>query len=364
MEDIPEATRLCDSNVLGFQGAKVFWRFFGRLINANSPAALQRRFELEVGVWHEYCHVVTLQENKESNARVGSSEGISVYEELQKNKSWGQSMDPTYRDDYSVMTFSPQSMSGAFLSQGRPFICSLPTLSRPWLSEFFIAEFGMPALQKLLDDLSIGMPIQDALSSRSGDPWKHSTKNSKIMPKRGKQISERSRLEPPRERRQRDCSLGPPQSECLLVDRESLQSSDEKKSWGEALPLAASICAMLGHDDHRNDGAYGMLAEIYREQKRPELERLVLVSLVERSSDAVEALERLSELEQLCPIGELWPIGAKGCNPFNPSVSSCSKREHKRTKKQGRWGSLLGLGERVSISIPRPSMDPLQNRDE
>ncbi|MFN9984038.1 MAG: hypothetical protein ACK52S_00670, partial [Pirellula sp.] len=52
---------------------------FGRLITANSPSALQVDSNWKSVLWHEYCHVVTLQKTKNKMPR-WLSEGISVYE--------------------------------------------------------------------------------------------------------------------------------------------------------------------------------------------------------------------------------------------------------------------------------------------
>ncbi|MEM9659143.1 MAG: hypothetical protein AAF961_12350, partial [Planctomycetota bacterium] len=62
---------------------------FGNVITANSPAALgDASANWEAVLWHEFCHVATLKKTRNKMPR-WLSEGISVYEELQENGTWG-----------------------------------------------------------------------------------------------------------------------------------------------------------------------------------------------------------------------------------------------------------------------------------
>ena len=71
---------------------------FGCLITANSPAS-QMPFPAnwEAVLWHEFCHTVTLALTKNKMPR-WLSEGISVYEERQESRTWGQRMNPEFRE--------------------------------------------------------------------------------------------------------------------------------------------------------------------------------------------------------------------------------------------------------------------------
>src|SRR5262249_12289510 len=71
---------------------------FGSLVTANSPASHPGHpINWQAVLWHEFCHVVTLQKTRNKMPR-WLSEGISVYEEIQANPSWGQRMNPRYRE--------------------------------------------------------------------------------------------------------------------------------------------------------------------------------------------------------------------------------------------------------------------------
>src|SRR5690606_20032281 len=58
---------------------------FGKVITANSPASQKEHpANWEAVLWHEFCHVVTLELTLNKMPR-WLSEGISVYEEAQEN---------------------------------------------------------------------------------------------------------------------------------------------------------------------------------------------------------------------------------------------------------------------------------------
>jgi tetratricopeptide (TPR) repeat protein len=73
---------------------------FGRVVTANSPAAtgVAKGVNWESVLWHEYCHVVTLQFTRNKMPR-WLSEGISVYEERQADPAWGMRLTPPLLGD-------------------------------------------------------------------------------------------------------------------------------------------------------------------------------------------------------------------------------------------------------------------------
>ena len=74
---------------------------FGAVITANSPASqTSHAANWQAVLWHEFTHVVTLQMTRNKMPR-WLSEGISVFEELQADPTWGQRM--TVRDRKSVV---------------------------------------------------------------------------------------------------------------------------------------------------------------------------------------------------------------------------------------------------------------------
>ena len=140
---------------------------FGRVVTAVSPAANRgRAINWESVLWHEFCHTVTLQATRNKMPR-WLSEGISVYEERQADPSWGEHMDPDYREMILGGKLTPvPALSGAFLSPPSPLHLQFAYFQSSLVVEFIIERFGADALKAVLRDLGEGLPINDTLASR------------------------------------------------------------------------------------------------------------------------------------------------------------------------------------------------------
>ena len=137
---------------------------FGRVITMNSPAAQGAGLtSWESVLWHEFCHVVTLQKTKNKMPR-WLSEGISVYEEKLANPAWGDSINVQYREMILGDDLTPVSkLSGAFLRPESPLHLQFAYYESSLVVDYIVTKFGLPSLLKVLDDLSLGTPINDAL---------------------------------------------------------------------------------------------------------------------------------------------------------------------------------------------------------
>lgn len=142
---------------------------FGRVITANSPASQgEDPSNWKSVLWHELCHVVTLAKSKNRMPR-WLSEGISVFEERQRDPSWGQQMTPTFRRMILGDDLVPISqLSGAFLSPQTPMHLQLAYFESSLAVEHLLENYGMETLKKILVDLSVGMPINETLQRYSG----------------------------------------------------------------------------------------------------------------------------------------------------------------------------------------------------
>ena len=141
---------------------------FGRVVTANSPAATRAHpVNWEAVLWHEFCHVITLQRTANKMPR-WLSEGISVYEELQENPSWGQHMTPRYRSMILKGELTPLSkLSGAFLSPKTPFHLQFAYYEASMVVDFLVGRFGSEALKQVLADLRDGVEINETLRRRT-----------------------------------------------------------------------------------------------------------------------------------------------------------------------------------------------------
>jgi hypothetical protein len=121
---------------------------FGRVITANSPASRgSRPSNWESVLWHEFCHAVTLDKTKNRMPR-WLSEGISVYEERQRNESWGQAMTPVFREMLLDEALTPVSrLSGAFLKPPTPMHLQFAYFQSSLVVDFLVDRFGVDSLK-------------------------------------------------------------------------------------------------------------------------------------------------------------------------------------------------------------------------
>ncbi len=137
---------------------------FGRVVTMNSPAAQGASLTNWRSVlWHEFCHVVTLQKTNNRMPR-WLSEGISVYEEQLADPAWGDTMNPRYREMILDGELTPVSkLSSAFLSPKSGEHLRFAYYESSLVVRFLIEQFGEPAMVALLNELASGTPINDAL---------------------------------------------------------------------------------------------------------------------------------------------------------------------------------------------------------
>jgi len=140
---------------------------FGRVITANSPATSRSDpVNWEAVLWHEFCHVVTLQKTRNRMPR-WFSEGISVYEETQANPAWGQALKPRYREMILGGELTPVSrLSAAFLMPKTPMHLQFAYFEAGLLVEFLVGRHGPEVIRQVLQDLGEGREINTALEAR------------------------------------------------------------------------------------------------------------------------------------------------------------------------------------------------------
>ena len=141
---------------------------FGRVVTANSPASQGGNpANWEAVLWHEFCHVVTLQLTKNKMPR-WLSEGISVYEELQANPTWGQTMNPRYREMVLGDDLTPVSeLSAAFLTPKSDLHVQFAYYQSALVVEYLAGEFGFEKLKAILRDLANGVDINEAIAKHT-----------------------------------------------------------------------------------------------------------------------------------------------------------------------------------------------------
>ncbi len=306
---------------------------FGRVITANSPASRPGSpSNWESVLWHEYCHVVTLQLTRNKMPR-WLSEGISVFEERQARGSggnvsgtWGEKMNPRHRAMILGDDLTPVSeLSGAFLKPKTPAHLMFAYFESSLVVEYLVERFGLEKLKRILADLGRGVPINTAIAA-------HAAPIAEI----DAQFAEHARAlargtgpaldwtKPAPAQLASDSAVdafiaaNPNNFTALTEQAKKLVAA---RQWEEAKAPLEKLIALYPNQ-HDPDGAFAMLARVHRELGETDAELASLTRLTELSSDATDAFERLMDL---AAAQKDWPavlVNAErlvAVNPFSPA---------------------------------------------
>lgn len=270
---------------------------FGRVITANSPASQAATpTNWQATLWHEFCHVVTLQKTNNKMPR-WLSEGISVYEERQANATWGQSMNPEYRAMILGDALTPVSkLSGAFLSPPSAMHLQFAYYESSLVVEHLVERYGMETLQRILVDLGAGMSINDALHRYTGSIDALDTEFAEYAREKARQLAPDVDWEKPDvpEDASRDALAAwleeHPNSYLGLQQYANLLLRD--RSWSEAQKVLEQLRKLYPG----SIAAASMLARVQRELEDVVGETATLEQIADLSADHTVAYQRLVEL--------------------------------------------------------------------
>ncbi len=276
---------------------------FGRVITMNSPVSQKERpTNWESVLWHEFCHVVTLEATQNRMPR-WLSEGISVYEELQENPTWGQRMTPVYRKLILDGGLTPiRELSGAFLSPKSPLHLQFAYYESSLAVEFLIERHGLDALKAILLDLKAGLPINEALDRRTDGLDRLEKEFAEFVERRVEQLAP-------------DADWETPDLDALLnTDNDALAAfvADHPNNVRALHALAESLIEardferakaplqkLIALDPNQcgGDSAYEMLAGVHRQLQETDEERTILRRYTAIDASALPVYLRLIELE-------------------------------------------------------------------
>ncbi len=277
---------------------------FGRVITANSPASQgDHPSNWQSVLWHEFCHVVTLQLTHNRIPR-WLSEGISVYEELQANPTWGQQMNPRYRKMVIDGELTPMGkLSSAFMSPRSSLHLQFAYYESALAVEFLVQRYGLDALKNVLHDLAAGLPINVALERRTDGIVTLEKDFEEFVRERAIQLAPDADFDPhdlkdvlsdDSDAFQLWLKKHPNNVAGLTVEATRLI---EEKKWRQAkAPLKKLLKLYPGQTGSQN--AYLMLSRVYRELNETDNERDILVKYATIDSDAIAVYLRLLELGQ------------------------------------------------------------------
>ncbi|MCA9061592.1 MAG: tetratricopeptide repeat protein [Planctomycetaceae bacterium] len=284
-------------DVAGFLGV-----CFGRVITANSPASRRENpSSWESVLWHEFCHVVTLQMTGNRIPR-WLSEGISVYEERRRDSRWGQRMTSEFHERIVSGQLTPISaLSGAFLNAESGADLNFAYFESSMAVEFIVDAHGLDALIAVLKDLRTGISINDALDRHCGSieeldaafpeflrtaaaAWAGKAEFAvdgltELIADHPEQLSEFVKEHPD------NVPAGMAQAQKLMTNGKL----------EEATILLQHLTELIPEDNSLN-GPRRTLATLCRRMERTEQELQLLNQHVEQNSDDLEALDRLQEV--------------------------------------------------------------------
>ena len=269
---------------------------FGPVVTANSPASqAPHPANWQAVLWHEFCHVVTLQLTRNKMPR-WVSEGISVYEERRANPAWGQSMTPRFREMMLGPDFTPiRDLSAAFLTPKTGAHLQFAYYESSLVIEFLIEHFGFGALQKILRDLGEGKEINQTIAAHTVSMEKLEKDFAAFASERALQLGPGLDWKKPTSFADMDEDwIAEHPTNFYALQRRALNLIKEKK-WEEARqPLRLLMDGYPGQKDENN--AYVLMARVHRELQETNAEREVLQKLTSYSADDGESFLRSSEL--------------------------------------------------------------------
>ncbi len=270
---------------------------FGRVITMNSPAAQGPNLtSWESVLWHEFCHVVTLQKTKNKMPR-WLSEGISVYEENLADPAWGEALNLQYREMMLGDALTPVSqLSGAFLRPPSPLHLQFAYYESSLVVEYIVTEFGLPALLEVLDELSIGTPINDALRRHVAPVEFIDKKFAEFARSRAESLAPKANWDEPDLPADADAKTwaawNREHEDNLRGLMSEAQAWLQEKNWSSAVD-ASEKATLLVPDSKQ---AYGLLAKACRELGETEKEFVAMEKLAKLDADNVELYTRLLEI--------------------------------------------------------------------
>lgn len=269
---------------------------FGRVVTANSPTSHRRNpHNWESVLWHEFCHVITLQMTGNRIPR-WLSEGISVFEERRRDSRCGQRMTPVFRDRILSGEVTPVGrLSSAFLEAKTGADINFAYFESSMLVEYFVSRHGHDGLLSVLQDLNAGLLINDALERSSTDLGSLNSGFQEWLRNQAASFAADVSFDPETLAAvagTADFSAEHPSHYpgCLVAVRRLLDA-DPQQAEAELLRLIE-----LFPEDESAAGARKLLADLYRRQTRAEDEKAVLTDHVAVTADDIDAAIRLMEL--------------------------------------------------------------------
>ncbi|MFP6899667.1 MAG: hypothetical protein VCA36_01910, partial [Opitutales bacterium] len=294
---------------------------FGCVITANSPATqMPSPANWEAVLWHEFCHTVTLTMTKNKMPR-WLSEGISVYEEREANPTWGQRINPRYREMILEGELTPVSkLSGAFMAPKSGQHLQFAYYQSSLVVEHIVERFGHETIVAILEKLGQGVEINAALAEVVEPVDKLDAAFEAYAVKRAKSLGPELDWEKPEPGELR--GELPAQSEdetpnFYILGQRAKQLVKQRK-WEDAKPFCEELIRLCPDRIDGEANPYRMLASCHRQLEEFTHDREVLEILAWISNDAYDVYLRLIELGEEAEDWEAVRANAERALAVNP----------------------------------------------
>jgi tetratricopeptide (TPR) repeat protein len=314
---------------------------FGHVVTANSPASQTAHpANWQAVLWHEFCHVLTLQLTRNKMPR-WLSEGISVYEEFQENPTWGQAMTPRYREMILGDDLTPVGkLSAAFLSPKSDLHLQFAYYESSLVVEYLVQRFGFESLKQILRDLGEGADVNVAIAAHT-EPIDDFEKDFAAFAR------ERAERLAPGLDWKRFKPINPDSGAASLAELVEKNPTNfwaltdyarklvAEKKWEQAkAPLKKLLDSYPGYTGVNN--AYFLLAAAHRGLNETNEEREILSKLAALDADGTATFQRLMELNETA---KDWAGVAQNAerflavNPLLPQPYRCLARANEELSK-------------------------------
>ncbi|MCX6857779.1 MAG: peptidase MA family metallohydrolase [Verrucomicrobia bacterium] len=332
---------------------------FGTVITMNTPGGLAHRgSNWEATLWHEYCHVVTLTLTKNQMPR-WLSEGISVYEERQRNPVWGMDMKADFRRMIleENETTPVGQLSSAFLNAKDHEHTMFAYYQSSQVVSYLMETFGLARVQGILRDLAEGRRINAALEANTVALGTLEKDFDRYLKDKAEAYGQKADWDEPKPE-----DLNPSEPGALnayhqkhprnlWVIHQLVDALIEQENWAAVLPLADNLIKLVP-EDLSEGGGHQLKALALRKLKRAEEEADVLRYIAERDSSAMSIYLRLIELDLAAKDWAKVQVNAKRAMELNPFLHSPQKALAESAEAQGQLDESIAAYRRVLILDP------------
>lgn len=262
---------------------------FGPVFTINSPATSLANWESVL--YHEFCHTITLTLTRNRMPR-WLSEGISVYEERERDSAWGQMMTVGYRERIlSGRMQKISEMSAAFMSAQSGEDTQFAYYQSYLVVKFLFENYGIEAMRDLLRDLGEGVTMNDALASRVAPLNELDDRFLASARQQANALGGAYALTKPEGLLDESIEMVTP-GKNYFQEMEGVQALVEAEDWDKAKEKLEEIVAQSGYLPGE-ENAHGLLAYVYEQLGEVEQERSTLETIAANEAHRLDPIQRL-----------------------------------------------------------------------